>query len=310
MTNLPIQGLDIFLTIADRGSLRAAASQLGLQPPSVSYQLSNLERRIGTPLFVRTTRSLSLTDAGQALLARARPAMTELGEAVEAARHAGASQRGHLRITLPFVAYQLVIAPHLKAFRQRYPEIALELSFNEAFEDIAAEGFHAGVRLGGLIQEDMIAVRLSPPMRDAIFGSASYLAERGRPKRPEDLLDHDCISYRYIASGRLAPWQVKGPEGPETVEVNSSLVVNSTTALIDAAEAGLGLAWLFRPAVEPLIKAGRLVSLLQRYTIERPGYFLYYPRANARIEALRLFIDFLRERQKGGGRARSRPART
>ena len=158
MNRTPLNGLEVFLAISAQGSLRRAAEVLGVRSPAVSYQLKALEDRIGTALFIRTTRSIELTDAGRSLLTRAQPAMTELGEALEDARTAGAARKGTLRLTLPYVAYQLTVARKLAAFQNAYPEIELELSFNEAFEDIAAEGFHAGVRLGDLICEDMIAV--------------------------------------------------------------------------------------------------------------------------------------------------------
>ena len=291
---LPSSGIEVFLAVAEQGSLRRAAVALGIRPPAVSHGLKALEDRIGATLFIRTTRSVKLTDAGRALLARARPAMTELREALEDARSAGASRKGTLRVTLPYVAYEITVAKRLAAFHERYPEIALELSFNEAFEDIATEGLHAGVRLGDLICEDMIAVRLSPPLKQAFFAAPAYLDKHGRPERPEALLNHNCIRYRFIASKRTAAWQFQGAEGLTTIDVTGSLIVDSTTALLSAARDGLGIGWLFRPSIEEDVKAGRLESILARHAIETPGYFLYFPRANARIEVLRAFVDFMK----------------
>ena len=296
MDRLPIGGLEVFLTIAEHGSLRGAAKALGLQPPAVSYQLKALEERIGVALFIRTTRSIHLTDGGRSLLARARPAVTELGEALEDARAHGGARKGTVRLTLPYVAYPLTIAKRLAAFQGKYPEIELELSFNEAFVDIAAEGFHAGVRLGDHIRDDMIAVRLGPPFKEVVFAAPAYFERHGRPERPADLLGHNCIRYRYIASNRIAPWEFQGPEGIATIDVKGNLVVNSTNALISAARDGLGIGWLFEPSVEEDLRAGNLERILARYAIERPGYFLYYPKANARIEAFRVFIDFMKVR--------------
>ena len=295
MSSLPFGGLEVFLAVANHGSLRGAADALGVQPPAVSYRLKALEDRIGVALFIRTTRSVQLTDAGRALLARARPAMAELCEALEDARASGIVRRGTVRLTLPYVAYELTIAGKLAAFQSQYPEIELELSFNEAFVDIASEGFHAGVRLGEHIRDDMIAVRLSPPLKQVVFASPSYFDKRGRPERPEDLLQHNCIRYRYIASKRFAEWQFHSPEGMTTIDVQGTLIVNSTNALITAARAGLGIGWLFRPSIEDDLEAGSLESVLYGYSVERPGYFLYYPKANARIEVLRVFIDFMRQ---------------
>ena len=295
MSEVPFGGFAVFLAVAEQGSLRRAAAALGVQPPAVSYQLKALEERIGTALFIRTTRCVQITDAGRSLLARARPAMAELAEAFEDARASGSVRRGIVKLTLPYVAYELTIAKKLAAFQIEYPEIKLELSFSEAFQDIASEGFHAGVRLGEHIRDDMIAVRLSPPLKEVVFAAPSYIERHGAPKRPKELLQHNCIRYRYISSKRFADWQFHEANGLTTVDVRGSLIVNSTTALISAARAGLGIAWLFRPSVEDDLKAGKLVSVLDRFSIERPGYYLYYPKANAKIEILRVFIDFLRE---------------
>lgn len=296
MSSMPFGGLRVFLAVADHGSLRAAADALGVQPPAVSYRLKALEDRIGVALFIRTTRSVRLTDAGRALLARAQPAMAELSEALEDARASGIVKRGTVRLTLPYVAYELTIAKKLAAFQSQFSEIELELSFNEAFVDIASEGFHAGVRLGEHIRDDMIAVRLSPPLKQVVFASPCYFDKHGRPDRPEDLLQHNCIRYRYIASKRFAEWQFHSSESMTTIDVRGTLIVNSTNALIAAARAGLGIGWLFRPSLEDDLEAGTLESVLDGHSVERPGYFLYYPKANARIEVLRVFIDFMRQR--------------
>lgn len=294
MDRLPISGLEAFLAIAAHGSLRRAADALGVQPPAVSYRLKALEDEVGTGLFFRTTRSVRLTDAGRALLARARPAMAELGEALEEARRSGGAASGTVRITLPYVAYDLTIATRLGAFQERYPQIELELSFNEAFVDVAAEGFHGGVRLGDHIRDDMVAVRLCAPFRECVFASPSYFDANGHPQRPQDLLRHNCIRYRYIASRRFAEWQFAGEAGIATVGVRGALIVDSTAALLDAARAGLGVGWLFRPSVEPDLDAGRLECVLEAFAVERPGYFLFYPKANTRMQAFRVFVDFMR----------------
>lgn len=297
MSRLPFNGLEVFLNIAEHGSLRRAADAMGVQPPAVSYQLKTLEERIGTALFVRTTRSIRLTDAGRSLLARAQPAITEISEAFEDARASGSSRKGTIRITLPYDAYQLTIEKRLAAFHTEYPEIELDLSFDEAFVDMTAEGFHAGVRLGDHIQEDMIAVRLSPPLQEVVFAAPSYISSHGRPAQPKDLLLHNCIRYRYITSKRFAEWRFHGVDGIVTIDVRGNLIVNSTTALLSAAYAGHGFAWLFRPSIEDSLQDGTLESVLDNFSVEAPGYFLYYPKANARIEAFRLFIDFMKNQK-------------
>ncbi len=294
MSKLPIGGIEVFLAVARHGNLKRASEALGVRAPAISYQLKALEDRLGTTLFLRTTRSVQLTDAGRALLSRAQPAVTQLEEAVEEARASSKVRKGAVKITLPYFAYELTIAKKLSAFQEAYPEIELELSFNEAFEDIAAEGFHAGVRSGGHIREDMIAVRLTPPLKQAFFASPDYFDKHGRPERPEDLLQHNCIRYRFIASKRIAEWEFNGPDGVTTVDVKGRLIVNSTSALLSASRDGLGIGWLFRPNVEDDIANGRLESVLDTFAVQDPGHFLYYPKANGKIEVLRAFIDFMK----------------
>jgi DNA-binding transcriptional LysR family regulator len=296
MAKLPFGGLEVFLAVAEQGSLRAAAAALGVEPPAVSYRLKALEDRLGVSLFARTTRSVRLTDAGHALLRRVQPAMTELGSALAESREMGGAAKGAIRITLPYVAYELAMAPRLSAFQRRHPDIQLDLAFDEAFVDIVAEGFHAGVRMGDQIHADMVAVRLTPPLMEACFAAPSYFKGRLRPRHPRDLLDHNCILYRFIGSRRIAQWPFWSAEGMTSVHVQGNLIVNSTMAVIHAARAGLGIGWLFRQSIAEDLGSGRLESLLGDFAIERPGYFLYYPKANARLEVLRIFVEAMRMR--------------
>ena len=294
MMDLPARGLKTFLAVAEHGSLRAAAAAMGLQPPAVSHQLKAFEEQIGVAVFSRTTRSVRLTDAGRMLLRRAKPAVRELGEALEEARGVGQASTGTIRITLPYIAYQLGITTRLAAFQEAYPEVELELSFNEAVVDIVKEGFHAGVRLGDLIHEDMVAVRLTPPLAEMIFAAPAYLDRHGRPQEPRDLLRHNCIRYRYIGSKRIAAWEFQGPDGIYGVDVTGNLTVNSTSSLIFAAKQGLGLGRLFRGNVEDDLASDELENVLDDHVVTRPGFFLYYPKESARIQVVRLFVDFLR----------------
>jgi DNA-binding transcriptional LysR family regulator len=296
MSILPVSGLEIFLAVAEHRSLRAAAVKLGVRPPAISYRIKALENQIGIVLFTRTTRSVRLTDAGRALVQRIGPVMSELGAALKEAQGIGRSRKGTVRITLPYIAYEQTIARRLAAFQKKYPEVELDLSFNESFVDVVAEGFHAGIRMGDQIHKDMIAVRLTGPQKVVYFASPDYLAKHGRPKRPQDLLHHNCIRYRYIGSRRMAEWRFNGPGGIVEVDVGGSLIVNSTSALVHAARSGLGIGWLFKSNVEDDLRSGRLVSVLKEFAIERPGFFLYFPKANSRLEILRIFIEFMKAR--------------
>ena len=252
------------------------------------------EAEVGVTVFARTTRSVQLTDAGRTLLRRAQPAMAELGEALEEARGIGQATKGALRLTLPYAAYQLGLVTRLAAFHEAYPEVGLELSFNEAFVDIVTDGFHAGVRMGDLIHDTMVAVRLTPPQKEVFFAAPSYLDRHGRPDEPRDLLRHNCIRYRYIGSKQFAEWQFQGKDGVYTVDVTGKLIVNSTTSLIEAAKKGLGLGWLFHGNVADELASGGLESVLDQHVVERPGFFLYFPRESTKLQVFRLFVDFLK----------------
>lgn len=293
MRGAGLTGLSVLATVVRLGSLTKAAAALGVRPPAISYQLKMLEADIGAPLLARTTRSLSLTDAGRALLDRAAPALAELEGALHDARDRGRAAKGTIRLTLPYIAFDMAVAPRLRDFSRQHPEIELDMSFSEAFVDVVGEGFQGGVRLGENISPDMVAVRLCPPFREVVFAAPSYLEERGRPMTPRDLLGHDCIRYRYITSGRFADWRFRMDGQVTTVDVGGRLIVNSTAALVRSAVHGNGLGWLFQPAVARELEAGTLESVLGDYAIEHPGYYLYFPRSSGRIPAFRAFVDFM-----------------
>lgn len=293
MRGAGLNGLSVLVEVVRHGSLTRAAAALGVRPPAISYQLKMLEADIGAPLLTRTTRSLSLTDAGRALLARVAPALAELEDALHAARDTGGAVKGGVRLTLPYIAFDMTIATRLREFRRHYPEVELDLSFSEGFVDIVAEGFHAGIRLDENISPDMVAVRLCPPFREVVFAAPAYLAAHGRPRHPNDLSAHDCIRYRYISSGRFAGWRFRFGDEEGVVDVRGGLIVNSTPALVRAAVLGNGLGWLFRPSVARELERGELESVLDEYAIEHPGYFLYFPRSSGRIRAFRAFVDFM-----------------
>ena len=202
---LPLSTLEVFDAIAREGSLRGAAQVLGVKPSTVSHQLKNLEDQLGTALFIRTTRSISLTEAGRALARRTGPAFEQLGEGLYSARTAGHAARGTLKLAIPEFAYFLLVRDRLGSFQREYPEIEVELSITDALSDILDEGFHAGFRLGGLVAQDMIAKSLTAPLRAAVVASPKYLNTHGIPKEPLDLLAHNCLRYRFQSSSKIAP---------------------------------------------------------------------------------------------------------
>jgi len=299
MARTPIGGLEIFLSIVQQGSLRGAARALGVGAPAVTHQLKSLEAQLGVNLFVRTTRSVELTEAGAALAKRADPALSEIRAAVEEARGLGQARTGTLRITLPWSAYRIAIEPILAAFRSSHPGVQLELSFNEALVDVVREGFHAGIRLGDRLTPGMIAVPITPPLQAAYSAAPSYFERQGRPRHPRDLIDHRCIRYRFISSNRLADWQFREGDRTFIVDPGASLVFDSFQAVVQAACAGHGIGWSLRAVVEQELRVNRLETVLEDYCTEHPPFFLYYPEQNRRLELLRVFIESVRRSGTG-----------
>ncbi|MEM7444242.1 MAG: LysR family transcriptional regulator [Pseudomonadota bacterium] len=294
MSKLPFAGLEIFLAIARHGSIRAAAGSLGLRPSTVSHRLRGLEDRLGVSLFARTTRSVSLTDSGRALLRTAGPAMDQIETAIAQSQKAGSVRKGVLRLNMPYIAYQVVLAERLEEFRAAYPDIDLELSLSDSLADVVAEGLHAGIRFGDRVQEDMIAVPVSGPSVAQVFGAPSYLDARGKPETPQDLLHHNCLRYRFIGSRLTAAWDFAGADGPFTVDVKGDLITNSQSVIVDRTARGHGLSHLVCRFTESLVDEGAIAPLLGDYAYAYPALFLYFPRENRRNEVLRAFVEFFR----------------
>lgn len=288
-------GVLIFTRVAERRSFTAAAKELGITPAAVSWSIKTLEKRVGAPLLTRTTRSVGLTEAGEIFLEQARVGVVHVQAAVDAAQRLGASPRGLLRLSVPFVAHTF-LAPLLNGFAAAYPDIELELVFEDRFADVVAEGYDAGIRIGEMIAENMIAVRLTPPCPKVIVGSPAYFAERGRPERPEELEHHSCIRAR-LMDGSLHRWAFIDGDSEEgqrnfSIAVNGPLIVNGPAMCVSAALSGVGLTYITEAAVHPLIENGRLATCLERFLAESPGFFIYFPNRKHVLPKLRAFIDF------------------
>lgn len=291
---LPLATLEIFNAIAQEGSLRGAAQALGVKPSTVSHQLKNLEQQLGTALFVRTTRSISLTEAGRALARNTQPAFDQLGEGLYSAKTVGQSARGALKLAIPEFAYFLLVRDKLDTFQSAYPDIEIELSLTDAVTDILEDGFHAGFRLGGLVAQDMIAVPLTQALKTTVVASPEYLRVHGTPNTPMDLLDHNCLRYRFHSSGQLAPWMFEGPDGAYPVQVKGNLIANSLPIALELSEKGSGLAFGFRDYCVEALARGDLVEVLGMHLGTVPGVNIYFPREYRSMAPLRLFIDHLK----------------
>lgn len=284
-------GLSVFLAIAKCGTQREAARSLNVKPPVVSYQLKVFEDWIGTPLFVRSTRSMALTDAGRELLRGSQPLVKSLEDVLQSTRSIGTATGGRLRINLPYRAWQLAIAPNLENFRAAFPNIQLEFSIEEKLTDIVEEGFHAGVRLGDHLQDGMLRRKLTDPLRVAIVGSPDYLDAKGAPLRVEDLTDHTCIVYRGGTSGQVQPWPFSKDGEEISFTPKAPLIFNDMRTAVEAAEQGFGLAWSLLRGVDEKIRAGTLREVLKPLAAERPGFYIYYPRQIKTLPILKAFLD-------------------
>mgnify|MGYP000459214076 CR=1 FL=1 len=296
---LPLATLEVFNAIARESSLRGAAQALGVKPSTVSHQLKKLEEHIGTALFIRTTRSISLTEAGRALARSTGPAFTQLSEGLYSAQTAGHDARGSLKLALPEFAYFLLVRDKLAGFQKQYPEIEVELSMTDTMSDILDEGLHAGFRLGGLIAQDMVAINLSGPLKVAVVASPEYLNKQGVPQTPKDLLNHNCLRYRFPGSEQLAPWIFEGIDSTYPVEVRGNLIASSSPATIDLARQGLGLTYTFRDYCTDALASGELVEVLSEHQIRLPSMNIYFPREYRMMVPLRLFIEHLKDGRSG-----------
>ncbi|RWM31705.1 LysR family transcriptional regulator [Mesorhizobium sp.] len=288
-----LDGVEAFLSVAKHRNFRKASAELGVTPSAISQAVRALEARIGAALFIRTTRSVGLTEAGERFLSRAGPAFEELVAASEVAHEFGKRPTGLLRLSVPPAVMPLLLEPLIASFCQAYPEIELEIVASAELVDVAAEGFDAGIRLGELIAADMVAVRLTPPFPLLVVGSPDYLRQRSRPERIEDLRGHACLRMRR-SNGSVAPWRFT--DGNKTVEaiVTGPLIAHDYPTLLGAAIQGVGLAQVPGPLASAPIANGRLQALLTPFAVTTPGAFLYYPERRQVLPKLRAFIDHIR----------------
>ena len=248
-------------------------------------------------LFLRTTRSVNLTEAGERFFARARPAFEELVAASGAARDLGQRPAGLLRLTVPRSVVPILLEPLVASFCQAFPEIEVELAASEELVDLAAGGFDAGIRMGQFISPDMVAVRLTKPLPFLIVGSPSYLERRGRPRRPDDLREHACLRLRR-SNGALAPWSLN--DGGRSIEIAAAgpFIANDFPTMLGAAVEGVGLAQVPGPLATDAVRTGKLVAVLEKFAPMTPGVFLYYPSHRQIMPKLRAFIDHVKGRSR------------
>lgn len=289
-----LDGIEAFLRVAERRSFSAAAADLGVSPSAISQTVKALEARVGAPLFMRTTRSVGLTQAGEMFLERAAPAYAGLTDAYEAARNLGNRPAGRLRINLMRGAVQPLFEPIIAGFCEAYPDIELEIYADDGLADLSAGGFDAGVRMGETLDADVIAVRLTGPFRFVAAAAPAYLDRHGRPETPEDLRDHRCIRFRY-ATGGLMPWTFERGNREYEVPVTGPVIVNDWIAAMVAMRAGVAMGMLAEPVAKTMVASGELELVLTEHASSTSGLFLYYPSRKQVMPKLRAFIDHVRE---------------
>ncbi|MCV2532274.1 LysR family transcriptional regulator [Enterobacter wuhouensis] len=283
-----------FMVVARERSFTRAAAQLGVSQSALSHAMRNLEARLDVRLLTRTTRSVAPTEAGERLFMRLSPHLVEIEQELAALRDTRDKPAGNIRITAGEHAMSAVLWPVLKPFMMKYPDIHVEVTVDNGLTDIVDGRFDAGVRLGEQVAKDMIAVRIAPDMRMAVVGSANYLEHHGVPETPEQLAAHRCINMRLPTRGGLYAWEFERDGREIRVRVEGQLTLNSLPQRIDAAENGLGLAYVPEDTVVEAIAQGRLIRVLEAWCPAFDGYHLYYPSRRQHTTAFALLVEALR----------------
>ena len=286
--------LTAFIAVADHLSFRAAASQLDVTPSALSHSMRQLEERLGARLLNRTTRSVSLTDAGQRLLDRLRPAMTQIAVALEDLNEERQRPFGRLRLHVSHLAAAAVIAPVWGRFLAAYPDVRLEVHMDQSPVDDVAKGYDAGIGPRNWIAADMIAIRVTGPMKVALVGAPPYLAQRPPLRTPDDLAQHSCIQYRWTDDGPVLEWPLARRGKVRRISLDGQVMVNNPDLALRAAVDGLGIAITAEAYAEPFLRSGQLVRVLEDWLPTIEGQFLYYPGRRQVPAALRALIDMVR----------------
>ena len=287
--------LEAFLAVARHQSFRRAAAERGVSPSALSHVIRGLEDALDVRLFNRTNRSIRITAAGERLVNRVGPALSEIAAAIEEVNVYRGRPAGLLRLNVPRIAAELVVKPVMARFLATYPEISLEVVCNDGLVDIVAEGFDAGIRTGQRLAQDVIALPVGPQRRFAIVGAPTYFTGRDRPLVPQDLHAHACVGRRFPSGIRYA-WEFARGTDVVEAEVSGPLVVDDSALMVQAALDGVGLAQVYESLVAEHVTNGSLVRVLEDWCPVLPHFFLYYPGRRQVPAPLRAFIDMVRAR--------------
>ena len=287
-----LDGLLAFWKVAEHRGFTAAAVELEVSPSALSQAIRHLEARLGARLLNRTTRSVSLTEAGEAYLSRIGPALSDVLEAGEQLHALQGQPSGVLRINAARISTVMVVQPMLAGFFKAYPDVQVELTSDEGYVDIVERGFDAGVRLGESIQKDMIAVPLGGPINVAIVGSPDYFKRYPIPRHPSDLVHHNCARFRFSGSGAIHRWELEVDGRLVEYELSGSLTFSDSLFSIEAALEGIALAYTFEPLVLPHIQARKLKRVLASFSPTIPGFYLYYHSRRQQPSKLKAFVEY------------------
>ena len=300
---------DAIVTVARLGGFRAAAAELNMSPSALSNAVAALETKLKVRLFNRTTRSVSLTDAGDQFIARIAPALLEIGGAIEAINSHRHTPSGHLRINTSAGAARMIMTPIIFKYLERYPDMTVTIVTEGKLIDVVGQGFDAGIRIAEAVPQDMIAIPIGGQLRGVVVGAPAYFEHHPRPVAPADLLRHQCIRARG-ATGAIWHWEFERHGETTTVDVPGALTLDEMNLIVDAALAGVGLAYLTEFWVASHIKAGRLMTVLDDWTEPYPGLCLYYPGRRHVPAGLRALIDLIRAHNAENAGKRELPLAT
>jgi DNA-binding transcriptional LysR family regulator len=298
MAFTPLNALSAFIVVARRLSYAAAARDLGVSTSALSQSVRQLEERLEVTLLTRTSRSVALTDAGHRLLDNAGPAVDQALESLKTVRAKRGEVTGRVRLTVPSASVSLVLADLLPRFIARYPKVDVEVHVDDRLVNTVAGEFDAGMRLIESIDRDMVHVRLSGPTRLVVVGAPSYFERKGVPQKPQDLLHHDCICVRRAPSGEPWAWELERGKKTFRVPVRGPVTTNDAELMRAMAVAGVGLCYSLESRVESDLTSGRLRVVLEPYTPEVPGLYLYFPKRSQVSPALKAFVEVAREKAK------------
>lgn len=294
MASHPLPAVVAFARVAHHASFSRAAAELDVSPSALSQTVRALESQLGVRLFNRTTRRVALTEHGQRFLQQVAPGLRQIDEAFRDMDFLRDRPAGHLRINLPNVVAERMIAPHLPAFMARWPEVQVELFVEPALADLVAGGFDAGIRLGESLAREMVALPIGPMQHQAIVATPGYFQRHPKPVEPADLVHHECVRYRR-SNGRLMAWEFTREGRDFEVEVGGRLIVNDSDLGLVLVRQGLAMSQVFEAQVVAELRSGELVRVLEAWQQPFAGFHIYYPAREHLPPKLRVFVDYLRE---------------